>query len=104
MSKYGGVLRCIAMIRQKEGLGAFYRGFMPAIISMAPNGAVYYTIYDRLKNDRLRRLNDEAGHTPSEQSGPGPGAGPGAGRGGGSRAPSGGRARQIMPATSSSTL
>jgi len=27
-----------------QGLGAFYRGFLPAIISMAPNGAVYYTV------------------------------------------------------------
>jgi hypothetical protein len=70
--------------------------------SMAPNGAVYYSIYDRLKNGRLRRLNAEAGHAPCEQSGLGPGAGAraGAGRGGGS----GGRAWQIMPATSSSTF
>ena len=60
MAKYGGVRRCIARLHAKEGFGAFYRGFLPAIIAMTPNGAVYYTVYDRLKTRRIKRLEEEA--------------------------------------------
>jgi hypothetical protein len=51
--KYGGLRRCIQQMYKKEGPGAFYRGFLPAMIAMTPNGAVYYTTYDRLKMNRL---------------------------------------------------
>jgi hypothetical protein len=59
MTKYGGVRACVSTLYRTQGLGAFYRGFLPAIISMAPNGAVYYTVYDRLKMKRLRQLEEE---------------------------------------------
>ncbi len=51
--KYGGLRQCIQQMYKKEGPGAFYRGFLPAMIAMTPNGAVYYTTYDRLKMNRL---------------------------------------------------
>ena len=60
MDKYGGVRACISRLYKKEGVGAFYRGFLPAIIAMTPNGAVYYTVYDRLKMKRLKQLEAEA--------------------------------------------
>ena len=56
MRKYGGLRNCVARMFQKEGIGGFYRGFLPAIIAMTPNGAVYYTVYDRLKSRRLEAL------------------------------------------------
>ena len=56
MRKYGGLRNCVARMFQKEGIGGFYRGFLPAIIAMTPNGAVYYTVYDRLKTRRLEEL------------------------------------------------
>ena len=56
MEKYGGVAACIRTLYRREGLGAFYRGFLPAIIAMTPNGAVYYTVYDRLKARRIKQI------------------------------------------------
>ena len=56
MRKYGGLQNCVRRMFQKEGIGGFYRGFLPAIIAMTPNGAVYYTVYDRLKTRRLDAL------------------------------------------------
>ena len=56
MRKYGGLRNCVRRMFQKEGIGGFYRGFLPAIIAMTPNGAVYYTVYDRLKTRRLDAL------------------------------------------------
>lgn len=56
MVKYGGLRNCVKRMFQKEGIGGFYRGFLPAIIAMTPNGAVYYTVYDRLKTRRLDAL------------------------------------------------
>ena len=59
MEKYGGVASCIRTLYTREGLGAFYRGFLPAIIAMTPNGAVYYTVYDRLKARRIKQMEAE---------------------------------------------
>jgi solute carrier family 25 phosphate transporter 23/24/25/41 len=50
------VAACIRTLYRREGLGAFYRGFLPAIIAMTPNGAVYYTVYDRLKARRIKQI------------------------------------------------
>ena len=61
MKKYGGVAACIRTLYTREGIGAFYRGFLPAIIAMTPNGAVYYTVYDRLKARRIKQIEAERG-------------------------------------------
>ena len=68
MRKYGGILACFSTLYAKQGIGAFYQGFMPAIMSMAPNGAVYYTVYDWLKMNRLRQLGAEAAERESLSS------------------------------------
>jgi hypothetical protein len=60
MVKYGSVGKCFASIMTKEGLSGFYRGFLPALFALTPNGAVYYTMYDHLKSNRLRTLEKEA--------------------------------------------
>lgn len=46
---YGGVINTFRQLVQKEGLGSLYVGLLPAVISMAPAGAVFYGVYDLLK-------------------------------------------------------
>lgn len=57
--KYGSFLACVRTMRRQEGMSTFYRGITPALVSMVPNAAVYYSIYDGLKNRRLAQLNAE---------------------------------------------
>lgn len=47
--RYGGVINTFRQLVQKEGLGSLYVGLLPAVISMAPAGAVFYGVYDLLK-------------------------------------------------------
>jgi len=58
-AKYGGLIQCVKTMYAQEGLSTFYRGITPALVSMAPNAAVYYTIYDGLKLRRIAQLNVE---------------------------------------------
>lgn len=46
---YGGVISTFSNLLQKEGLSSMYVGLLPAVISMAPAGAVFYGVYDLLK-------------------------------------------------------
>lgn len=46
---YNGVIDTFRQLIQKEGLGSLYTGLLPAVISMAPAGAVFYGVYDLLK-------------------------------------------------------
>ena len=46
---YGGVLSTFRNLLQKEGISSLYVGLLPAVISMAPAGAVFYGVYDLLK-------------------------------------------------------
>ena len=55
-SRYSGALRTLRTIVASEGLGALYVGVLPAIISMAPSGAVFYGVYDLLKVWRALRV------------------------------------------------
>lgn len=59
LERYGSFLACVRRMYREEGLSTFYRGITPALVSMAPNAAVYYSIYDGLKNRRLAQLNQE---------------------------------------------
>ncbi|WIA10639.1 hypothetical protein OEZ85_010820 [Tetradesmus obliquus] len=55
--KYGGPLRTLQGMARFEGLGALYAGCVPAVIGMAPSGAVFYGVYDLLKHRHLEKLN-----------------------------------------------
>lgn len=46
---YGGVISTFSNLLQKEGVSSMYVGLLPAVISMAPAGAVFYGVYDLLK-------------------------------------------------------
>lgn len=37
-----------------EGFTSLYKGLLPAVISMAPSGAVFYGVYDILKTNYLK--------------------------------------------------
>lgn len=57
--KYGSFWACVRTMYRQEGMSTFYRGITPALVSMVPNAAVYYSVYDGLKNRRLAQLNAE---------------------------------------------
>ena len=61
--KYGSFFACVKMMYRQEGMSTFYRGITPALVSMVPNAAVYYSVYDGLKNRRLAQLNAELAAT-----------------------------------------
>ena len=46
---YGGVISTFSNLLHKEGISSMYVGLLPAVISMAPAGAVFYGVYDLLK-------------------------------------------------------
>jgi len=49
----GGVIGVCRHTVQTEGFFSLYKGLLPAIISMAPSGAVFYGVYDILKSTFL---------------------------------------------------
>lgn len=49
----GGVIGVCRHMVQTEGFFSLYKGLLPAIISMAPSGAVFYGVYDILKSTFL---------------------------------------------------
>ncbi|CAL53189.1 Mitochondrial substrate/solute carrier [Ostreococcus tauri] len=67
--KYGSFLACVRTMYRQEGTSTFYRGITPALVSMVPNAAVYYSIYDGLKNRRLAQLNAELAEQKKRQKG-----------------------------------
>ena len=49
----GGVISCFQHMVHTEGFFSLYKGLWPAVISMAPSGAVFYGVYDILKTTYL---------------------------------------------------
>jgi hypothetical protein len=54
-----GVFQTLREMIALEGIGSFYTGCFPAIVSMAIGGAVFYGTYDWLKTARLVRLGKD---------------------------------------------
>jgi len=46
----GGIIGISGLMVQTEGFFSLYKGLMPAIVAMAPSGAVFYGVYDILKS------------------------------------------------------
>lgn len=51
--RYGGPFATLHGIFKYEGIGALYAGCVPAVVAMAPAGAVFYGVYDSLKSAHL---------------------------------------------------
>lgn len=56
-----GISGTMRSIVATEGMGGLYRGILPALLSMAPNGAVFYGVYDCLKMAALRTRHRQRG-------------------------------------------
>lgn len=54
-----GIFQTLWEMSTLEGVGSFYTGCFPAIVSMAIGGAVFYGTYDWLKTARLIRLGKD---------------------------------------------
>lgn len=67
--QYGGVVSTFRELLQKEGVSSLYVGLLPAMISMAPAGAVFYGVYDLLKERQLRPVRVKNGREPGDTSG-----------------------------------
>jgi solute carrier family 25 folate transporter 32 len=52
------IVGSLKQIFHKEGLRGMYRGLSPTVLALLPNWAVYFTIYDHLKN----HLGSDDGH------------------------------------------
>lgn len=50
----GDILGCFVDLVRYEGIASLYRGLLPALLSMAPAGAVFYGTYDFLKAAHLK--------------------------------------------------
>ncbi|GBG00459.1 hypothetical protein Rsub_13205 [Raphidocelis subcapitata] len=67
--RYGGPVATLRGIVRHEGFGALYAGCVPAVIGMAPAGAVFYGVYDALKTRHLtRRAEAEAARRAAEEA------------------------------------
>lgn len=49
----GGVIGAFRHMIQTEGFFSLYKGLLPSILSVAPSGAVFYSVYDILKTAYL---------------------------------------------------
>lgn len=49
----GGIIGTFSHMVQTEGFFSLYKGLVPAIVAMAPSGAVFYGVYDILKSAYL---------------------------------------------------
>uniref|UniRef100_A0A6Q2Y906 EF-hand domain-containing protein n=1 Tax=Esox lucius TaxID=8010 RepID=A0A6Q2Y906_ESOLU len=53
--QYGGVLDCARQILQREGVRAFYKGYLPNIIGIVPYAGIDLAVYETMKNAWLAR-------------------------------------------------
>ena len=54
-----GLASTLIQVVRGEGVLALYSGVIPAIISVAPSNAVFYTVYDLLKTNHVRSARAE---------------------------------------------
>ncbi|KAJ8388751.1 hypothetical protein AAFF_G00129840 [Aldrovandia affinis] len=53
--QYSGIADCAKQILRKEGLGAFYKGYVPNMIGIIPYAGIDLAVYETLKNSWLQR-------------------------------------------------
>ncbi|KAI1882454.1 hypothetical protein AGOR_G00250920 [Albula goreensis] len=53
--QYGGIVDCARNIFKKEGLAAFYKGYIPNMLGIIPYAGIDLAVYETLKNAWLQR-------------------------------------------------
>lgn len=53
--QYSGILHCAKHIFQKEGVAAFYKGYVPNMLGIIPYAGIDLAVYETLKNSWLQR-------------------------------------------------
>lgn len=61
----GSPLAMLVNIAHREGISALYVGVAPALVAMVPSGAVYYWLYDALKEQHLNHVSTVTGRKAS---------------------------------------
>lgn len=56
--QYSGMLDCAKKILQKEGVKAFYKGYIPNLIGIIPYAGIDLAVYESLKNTWLSHHKD----------------------------------------------
>ncbi|XP_030005558.1 calcium-binding mitochondrial carrier protein SCaMC-2-B isoform X2 [Sphaeramia orbicularis] len=54
--QYVGILDCAKHIFQKEGVAAFYKGYVPNMLGIIPYAGIDLAVYETLKNSWLQRF------------------------------------------------
>ncbi|XP_026153377.1 calcium-binding mitochondrial carrier protein SCaMC-2-B isoform X1 [Mastacembelus armatus] len=54
--QYSGILDCARHIFQKEGVAAFYKGYIPNMLGIIPYAGIDLAVYETLKNSWLQRF------------------------------------------------
>ncbi|KAM4527274.1 calcium-binding mitochondrial carrier protein SCaMC-2-B-like [Odontesthes bonariensis] len=54
--QYSGILDCAKRIFQKEGVGAFYKGYIPNMLGIIPYAGIDLAVYETLKNYWLQHF------------------------------------------------
>ncbi|XP_067340765.1 calcium-binding mitochondrial carrier protein SCaMC-2-B isoform X2 [Channa argus] len=54
--QYSGILDCAKQIFQKEGVAAFYKGYIPNMLGIIPYAGIDLAVYETLKNSWLQRF------------------------------------------------
>ncbi|XP_035810574.2 calcium-binding mitochondrial carrier protein SCaMC-2-B isoform X3 [Amphiprion ocellaris] len=54
--QYSGILDCAKHIFQKEGVTAFYKGYIPNMLGIIPYAGIDLAVYETLKNSWLQRF------------------------------------------------
>ncbi|XP_034728792.1 calcium-binding mitochondrial carrier protein SCaMC-2-A [Etheostoma cragini] len=52
--QYSGILNCAKQIFRKEGLAAFYKGYVPNMLGIIPYAGIDLAVYETLKNHYLQ--------------------------------------------------
>nr|XP_046231445.1 calcium-binding mitochondrial carrier protein SCaMC-2 isoform X1 [Scatophagus argus] len=54
--QYSGILDCAKQILQREGVAAFYKGYIPNMLGIIPYAGIDLAVYETLKNSWLQRF------------------------------------------------
>uniref|UniRef100_A0A671Y9D4 Solute carrier family 25 member 25 n=1 Tax=Sparus aurata TaxID=8175 RepID=A0A671Y9D4_SPAAU len=54
--QYSGIVHCAKHIFQKEGVAAFYKGYVPNMLGIIPYAGIDLAVYETLKNSWLQRF------------------------------------------------